>query len=588
MGGVTSSGSQLNPVPLSDIWQLDISGTLSSNLVDSLVGVWSTKSAGNNTAVSGEGGTVVKQQLVAFSGCIGTPNPNPSCAQQYSYVTDAGTDLSVSPAVCAVPRIGAAVVANRNTFSSSFDSQVFVLLGLFNSSLWDDGGGLQKGEVVSRNNFSFPSSHIHTTVAKDVLDINGGAWARILPAGDPGLTGNVAFPQPRSGAASISWSTGLVGSSRGSYSDSIIFGGQDDSGTYLSDIWVLRAYDASVTQSGQQWSGFGNGNLQTGVNANGAGVSVQYISTCATALASAQTSSPTGSGSGHGSPTASPPSSSSSSDLSNPFDTSITHKSLAPISLALLFPTLILYRLSLPSTSSTSLQLSIFLRRASVSSLTVAYGAGVAGLVSSFLSITASSNGSLSMRATSSNKVLKTTHGQAGLALFIALYGLVPLFFAAYYLRRRLSASPRDIVGKIRAERSRADSSDTAEKLNSYRNPADSSQQGIVRPPAPASSAGYTPSRKRLGFWFQSREGRMSSESATESESPVPNTFEVVNRPARTRHPSAGGAPSFYEPAYRTTTPRNLSNLSWLERRRSVNAMVCLNEWGGVRDALLT
>lgn len=155
MGGVTSSGSQLNPVPLSEIWELDISGTLSSNLVDSLVGIWSKKSAGNNTAVSGDGGTIVKEQLVAFSGCIGTPNPNVSCAQPYSYVTDAGTGLSASPATCAVPRIGAAVAANKNTFSSSFDSQVFVLLGLFNTSLWDDGGGLQNGEVVSRILFPF-------------------------------------------------------------------------------------------------------------------------------------------------------------------------------------------------------------------------------------------------------------------------------------------------------------------------------------------------------------------------------------------------------------------------------------------------
>jgi len=325
------------------------------------------------------------------------------------------------------------------------------------------------------------------------------------------------------------------------------------------------------------------------VNANGAGVSVQYISTCATALASPQTPSPTGSG--PGSPTTLPPSSSSTrpfSDLSNPFDTSITHKSLAPISLALLFPTVILYRLSLPSTSSSPLQLSFVLRRASVLTLIVAYGAGVTGLVSSFSSIAASSSGSLSRRATSSNKVLKTTHGQAGLALFIALYGLTPLLFAAYYLRRRMSASPRDIVGKIRAERSRADSSDTAEKLNSYRNPTDSSQQGIMRPPATASSAGYAPSRKHLGFWFQSREGRTSSESASESDSsPLPRTFEVVNRPARTRHPSAGGAPSFYDHAHRTTTPRNLSDLSWLERRRSVNAMVCMND-PTVRDALLT
>ena len=164
MGGVRSSGSQLSPVPLSEVWQLDISGTLSSNLANSLVGTWSKTSVDNNStldAVSGEGGTVVNQQLVAFSGCIGTASPNASCVQPYSYVTDTNTGLSVLPSHCAVPRIGTAVVANRNTFSSSFKSQVFVLLGLFNSSLWDDGDGLQKGEVVSR--VAFRSVFIHPT-----------------------------------------------------------------------------------------------------------------------------------------------------------------------------------------------------------------------------------------------------------------------------------------------------------------------------------------------------------------------------------------------------------------------------------------
>jgi hypothetical protein len=335
-------------------------------------------------------------------------------------------------------------------------------------------------------------------------------------------------------------------------------------------MWILRAYGASVTQSGQQWSGFGNGKLQTGVNANGAGVSIQYMNTCAKSLASSHNSP-------SGSPTGSPPSSSTSLPfgLSHPFDTSVIHKSLAPISLALLFPTVISYRLSLPPTKGPPLRLSAAFRWASILMLIAAYGAGLAGLVSSFTSITASTNGSLSRRATSSNTVLKTTHGQAGLALFIALYGLVPLLFAAYILRWRMSASPRDIVGKIRAERSRADSSDTAEKLNSYRPAADASQQAVVRTP-PTSSPGNTPSRKNFGLWFRSREGRTSSESAPESESPpLPGTFEVVNRPARTRHPSAGGTSSFHEHAHRpSTTPRNLSDLSWLDRRRSVNAVV--------------
>ncbi|KAI9513341.1 hypothetical protein F5148DRAFT_1319111, partial [Russula earlei] len=547
MGGVSNSGSNLTPAPLSDIWQLDISGALSSNNVNDLVGIWSKKSAGNNTSVSGEGGTIVRQQLVAFSGCIDTTKPDPSCAQPYSYVTDAGTGLSISPAICAVPRIGAAVVANKNPFSSGFSSQVFVLLGLFNSSYWNDQGGLQKGEV-------------------DVLDINGGSWARILPAGDPGSTGTPTYPPPRSGAASISFPSGLVGSSRASYADTIIFGGQDSTGRYLSDLWVLRAYGASVTQSGQQWSGFGNGNLQTGVNANGAGVSVQYITTCAEAIGSPPTSSPTGAGNG------SPTSTSSFTDLSYPFDTSITHKSLAPISLALLLPTVILYRLSLPPISGPPLQFSFGLRCAALLMLIVAYGAGLAGLVSSFTSITTSGSRILPGSATSSHAVLKTTHGQAGLALFIALYGLIPLLFLLYLLRWRMSASPREIVGKIRAERSRADSSDTAEKLNSYRTATDTNQPGVVRTPPSASSQGFTPSRRQLGSWFRSREGRTSksSESASETESHAPRTFEVVNRPARTRHPSAGGTPNLYEHAHRPpTTPRNLSDLSWLDRRRS-------------------
>jgi hypothetical protein len=149
MGGITSTGTQLTPVPLSDIWQLDLAGTLSANLANSLVGTWSKKSLGSNTALAGEGGTIVKQQLVAFSGCVGTPNPDISCVQQNSYVTDAGTGLATTPALCAVPRIGPAVVANKSPFSATFNSQVFVLSGLFNTSLWDDGGGLQKGEVVS-------------------------------------------------------------------------------------------------------------------------------------------------------------------------------------------------------------------------------------------------------------------------------------------------------------------------------------------------------------------------------------------------------------------------------------------------------
>ncbi len=183
--------------------------------------------------------------------------------------------------------------------------------------------------------------------------------------------------------------------------------------------------------------------------------------------------------------------------------------------------------------------------------------------------------------------VLKTSHGQAGLALFVALYGMVPLLFLAYFVRWRLFAStPKEIVGKIRAERSRADSSDTAEKLNSFRGIADAGNQGGVRSRTPVPSPGHTPSRRHVGLWFRSREEELASsaESAPESESPVPRTFEVVNR--RMRHHSASGTLNIYESAHRSPPPpRNLSDLSWLDRRRSVNAVVRTRVRGSGRPA---
>ena len=66
-------------------------------------------------------------------------------------------------------------------------------------------------------------------------------------------------------------------------SDTIIFGGRDVNGTYLSDVWILRAYNATLTKTNATWSGF-QGSLQSGADANGQGVTVQYLSQCAAGL----------------------------------------------------------------------------------------------------------------------------------------------------------------------------------------------------------------------------------------------------------------------------------------------------------------
>lgn len=146
-GGVDGSG----PVSLSDTWQLQLSGTLSSNLPDSLDGSWTqtTLDSSSVEALSGLGGTVVQQEVVAVGGCTGTSNATASCASQVSYVINLSNDGITNPATCVAPRIGASVTANENSVLSNFATQIFVVSGLFNTSLWDDGGGSEKGEVVS-------------------------------------------------------------------------------------------------------------------------------------------------------------------------------------------------------------------------------------------------------------------------------------------------------------------------------------------------------------------------------------------------------------------------------------------------------
>jgi hypothetical protein len=59
-------------------------------------------------------------------------------------------------------------------------------------------------------------------INKDILDINTGTWARVLPSGDPGTSGEESFPSPREGASVLSYQEGLVGSARNSSADTIV------------------------------------------------------------------------------------------------------------------------------------------------------------------------------------------------------------------------------------------------------------------------------------------------------------------------------------------------------------------------------
>lgn len=135
--------------PLSDIWRLNISGTLSSNLPGDSAGSWDHLSFSTLPPRVNQAGTVVAQQIITAGGCNTTEVVGNSCARQDSFVMDTQRRVDISPDACPAPRLSPVVVPNTNTFSSTFSSQVFLLLGTFNSSLWQDDGGLDKGEVVS-------------------------------------------------------------------------------------------------------------------------------------------------------------------------------------------------------------------------------------------------------------------------------------------------------------------------------------------------------------------------------------------------------------------------------------------------------
>ncbi|EKM59169.1 uncharacterized protein PHACADRAFT_86460, partial [Phanerochaete carnosa HHB-10118-sp] len=307
---------------LSNIWKLTIAGTLSSNLPNLTTGTWEQIHPNNQSlpAVGGSATAVVlqgsQQHVVAVGGCDTSTNSTAACAQGQPYVIDIDTSSNTAPANCPAPRIGASLAPNLNTASQSFDQQVFLLLGTFDSSQWQDDGGLDQGEV-------------------DVFNFNAGTWARILPAGDP-VDGHPTFPSPREGAAVFSLGQPLVGSAAAS--DTIVFGGKDATGNYLSEVWVLRAYNGTISQSNATWSGFGNGQLQGGPSANGQGVTIQYMSSCASAISQP---SGTGSSSGHSPTSSSKPPSPTNTGQPIPvsrFDTSTVHKSLAPVSAALILP----------------------------------------------------------------------------------------------------------------------------------------------------------------------------------------------------------------------------------------------------------
>ncbi|KAF9247034.1 hypothetical protein BU15DRAFT_69879 [Melanogaster broomeanus] len=542
MSGGTDGQSMF---PLNQVWEFNITGTLSSNLAtNQTFGSWSSQTISTTTPgySVNQASTVLETSIVSVSGCNTTADSNEDCAEGNSYVVNAGPSQSeIAPTACPAPRFGGVLAFNPSAVSSSFGSQVFLLLGTFNSSLWDDQGGLQKGEVA-------------------VLDVDTGVWSRVLPAGDPGTTGIPTYPSPREGAVAYSFNQALVGNNRTIGADIIVFGGQDEYGKYLNDVWILRAYNGIVTSSDSTWGG-PTGQLTTGLNADGSGVTLQYLTQCATQL---QAPSTTSIGAG---PTGTTTSNTQSFEA---YNVSFVHKLSAPLSVALLLPAILLARLALPSAKVTHpTNLNIALVYLSSLIAVAAYGLGLAGLVTSFTSVTTTMT--MVKRATT-RSILQTGHGVAGLVLFVGLYAVVPFLYLVSICRSRKRRPQKEVVDHTEPE---TDSSraNWTEKLASS-----TAAQPVQYPPTPPASP-----RARLhswggsSFWLssRSREGRVSSDSESIQSGGPQRAFEVVNRPARTRRASTNGLvyPNLEIYQRVPVAPRSLGDVDWLDRRRSLNAV---------------
>lgn len=144
--------------PSSDFWQLNVTGTLASDTF-AIQGVWQNISLSSPLPGKVEaGGAVISQsqatntRVVVSGGCGSTANStsaNVSCIDPSTYVLTVSPSSSMTFSQCPAPRLGPVIVPNMNKASSSFASQAFMLLGTFDTSKWDDEGGLSHGEVVN-------------------------------------------------------------------------------------------------------------------------------------------------------------------------------------------------------------------------------------------------------------------------------------------------------------------------------------------------------------------------------------------------------------------------------------------------------
>jgi hypothetical protein len=247
-----------------------------------------------------------------------------------------------------------------------------------------------------------------------------------------------------------------------------------------------------------------------------------------------------------------------------PFDTSELHKILAPLSIALLQPGLFLFCAASPSYYKDHLPV----RWALYGTIFVAYALGFAGLVTSFTGISSALTGN----GSSTNLHLKTGHGIAGLVFFICMYGLLPGLLVVFSLAKRMRHSTEDLMSDG-GKPEHTVSPVSMEKIHPNSEPARSASQSLHGISPPTSPRPRTNSWGPSSVFRRSPEGRLSSDSDSSSIGPS-RGFEVVNRPTRARRASGGWLTHSAENSSPQPIARSLGDIDWLQRRRSLNAVV--------------
>ena len=291
------------------------------------------------------------------------------------------------------------------------------------------------------------------------------------------------------------------------------------------------------------------------------------MDTCATQISGPPSSSST---TPHGSPTST---GSPNTAVVQPYSVSILHKILAPLSIALVLPVILVYRLSSPSLKSSldsppgpsSLFTPLILGF-------VVFGLGVAGLITSFTSI--SRDTSPAKRA-NSTLYLQTGHGIAGIALAVAFYVAVPVVFLFSLFRRH------------RSDRRNSLSQDNAEKSTT----GDPSTPILDGPTDHQPSLNHSRSHSSTGllqFWRRSTGTGTGTGGASDTDGdefgvrdpPSPRQsrgFEVVNRPQHAQRVSSHSMSGLIDHSpgrAGARPPTRLGDISWLNRRRMVNSVV--------------